>query len=213
VGVSGDAEASRGINVVGLAPALLLLPAEIDVQHQSSSQADEASSSPSATEPRRDGVLVVVDDSESSQLAVTYTGRMLAGCGGVDIHLVCIAPRVPARLLEFGGSEVPEKEERLDAELHRRQIRWMDLAEQGPEALLDAAGDLLRREGVDANRISTCVSSPLDLRADADEILLLARDEACQTIVVGHHLSNDDGEKLAHALIRRSEGHTIWAVV
>jgi len=195
-----------------LAPALLLLPAEIDVQHQSISEADEASSSRSATEPKRDGVLVVVDDSESSELAVTYTGRMLAGCGGVDIHLVCIAPRVPARLLEFGGAEVPEKEERLDAELHRRQLRWMDLAEQGPEALLDAAGDLLRREGVDANRISTCVSSPLDLRADADEILLLARDEACQTIVVGHHLSNDDGEKLAHALIRRSEGHAIWAV-
>jgi len=157
-------------------------------------------------------VLVVVDDSESSQLAVTYTGRMLAGCGSVDIHLVCIAPRVPARLLEFGGAEVPEKEERLDAELHRGQLRWMDLAEQGPEALLDAAGDLLRREGVDANRISTSVSSPLDLRADADEILLLAQDEACQTIVVGHHVSNDDGEKLAHALIRRSEGHTIWAV-
>jgi nucleotide-binding universal stress UspA family protein len=88
----------------------------------------------------------------------------------------------------------------------------MDLAEQGPEALLDAAGDLLRGEGVDADRISTCVSSPLDLRADADEILLLARDEACRTIVVGHYLSNDHGEKLAHSLIRRSEGHTIWAV-
>jgi len=53
--------------------------------------------------------------------------------------------------------------------------------------------------------------SPLDLRADAEEILLLAQDEGCQTIVVGHHLSNDDGEKLANALIR-SPGHTIWAV-
>ena len=159
----------------------------------------------------RDDVLVVVDDTESSRLAVRYTGRMLAGCTGIGIHLVCIAPRIPARLLEFGGSEVPDKERRLDAELHRRQDRWIDSAERTPDALLDAASEVLRQAGVGADRISTCVSSPLDLRADADEILLLARDEACQTIVVGHHVANEDGEKLAHALIR-SAGHTIWAV-
>jgi nucleotide-binding universal stress UspA family protein len=164
----------------------------------------------SQSDLKRDDVLVVVDDTESSKLAVGYTGRLLAG-SDIYIHLVCIAPRIPAGLLEFGGSERPKKEERLDAELHRRQLRWTDLAEQTPDAILDAAAEVLRRAGVGADRISTSVSSPLDLRADAEEILLLAQDEGCQTIVVGHHLSNDDGEKLAHALIR-SPGYTIWAV-
>jgi nucleotide-binding universal stress UspA family protein len=176
---------------------------------ENSDKTHETSSSQSGL--KRDDVLVVVDDTESSKLAVSYTGRMLAGCADTFVHLVCIAPRIPARLLEFGGSETSEKEERLDAELHRRQLRWTDLAEQTPDAILDAAADVLLRAGVEADRISTSVSSPLDLRADAEEILLLAQDEGCQTIVVGHHLSNDDGEKLAHALIR-SPGHTIWAV-
>jgi nucleotide-binding universal stress UspA family protein len=177
--------------------------------HQDNDTTFETSSSQS--DLKRDDVLVVVDDTESSKLAVSYTGRMLAGCADTYIHLVCIAARIPARLLEFGGSERPDKEERLDAELHRRQLRWTDLAEQTPDAILDAAADVLRRAGVEPDRISTSISSPLDLRADAEEILLLAHDEGCQTIVVGHHLSNDDGEKLANALIR-SPGHTIWAV-
>src|SRR5262249_44837581 len=129
----------------------------------------------------------------------------------VRIHLVSIAPRIPAGLLEFGGSERPQKEERLDAELHRGQRRWTDRAEQKPDALLDAAADALRRAGIEEHRTSASVSSPLDLRADAEEILLLARDEACQTIIVGRHLADEDGGKLARALIR-SPGHTIWAV-
>jgi nucleotide-binding universal stress UspA family protein len=158
-----------------------------------------------------DNVLVVVDDTESSRNAVSYTGRMLAGCAGARIHLVCLAPRIPAGLLETGGSEKAQREERLDAELHRRQLGWMDLAEQTPDALLDAAADVLLRAGVEESRISTSISSPLDLRADAEEILLLAQDEGCQTIVVGHHLSDEDGRKLAPALMR-SPGHTIWAV-
>ena len=50
---------------------------------------------------------------------------------------------------------------------------------------------------MDAQRIVTCVSSPLDARTEADEILLLARDEGCGTVVVGHQPTDGERTKLA----------------
>ncbi len=157
-------------------------------------------------------VLVVVDDTETSKRAVRYAGRILAGCHHIDIHLAFITTSLPPELLESGGSESPEQEERLNAELHERQRRWIAVAEKTPEAILDDARDLLRGAGVDDGRVSTCVSSPLDARSEADEILLLARDEQCQTVVVGYRPSKGEEKKLVQGLIQGSEGRAIWIV-
>jgi len=159
-----------------------------------------------------ENVLVVVSETDASHRAVEYIGRILGNSSNVDIHLVFFGTNLPPELLEFGGSETPETEERLDNELHERQRRWIAVADEGPEAVLDGARDLLRRSGVEASRISTCVSSPLDHRTDADEILLLAQDEQCDTVVVGQGPSDERGRKLAQSLMRRADGHAIWIV-
>ena len=68
------------------------------MQHQNSDNTSETSSPQSATHQTRNGLLLVVDGTESSKDAVGYTGRMLAGCD-IDIHLLFIARRVPSPAL------------------------------------------------------------------------------------------------------------------
>jgi hypothetical protein len=66
------------------------------------------------------------------------------------------------------------------------------------------------------NSAFTCVSSPLDAREAADEVLLLARDQDCDTVIVGHTpqswLSALGGGDLAEQLVRRAKGYAVWVI-
>ena len=119
-------------------------------------------------------LLVVVDGTEASTRVLEYVGRILTRRDQVDVHLAYIASRVPAALLESGGSELPEREEQLEADLRSEQRRWIAAVDTTPDRILRAAHAVLQRAGVTAARIHSCVSSPLDIRTVADEVLLLA---------------------------------------
>jgi nucleotide-binding universal stress UspA family protein len=129
---------------------------------------------------------------------------------------VYIAPRVPAELLESGGSEVPEREEQIEAELRAAQHGWIAAADAKPDVILRAARTALKRAGVPARRIHSCVSSPLDARTTADEVLLLARDAHCGTVVVGHRAHSWfrglGGGHLAEQLVRSAKGFAVWVI-
>lgn len=161
-------------------------------------------------------LLVIVDGTEASKRAVRYVGHLVAGRGNVEIHLARIAARMPSGLLESGGSEVPEREERIEAGLRLDQRRFTAGGERGAERILLLAREALKRAGVSAERIHTCMSSPLDVRAVVDEVLLLAHDERCRTIVVGHRahtwFRGLGGGHLAEQLVRKAEGYAVWVI-
>src|SRR5438093_9703499 len=57
-------------------------------------------------------ILIAVDDSEASYRAVTYVGSIIGGCEGFRVCLLHALSPLPRELLEFGGSEDPQQEER-----------------------------------------------------------------------------------------------------
>ena len=81
---------------------------------------------------------------------------------------------------------------------------------------LRAAQSNLHDAGVQEERIHASVSSPLDAREAADEVLLLARDHDCDTVIVGHTpqpwLSTLGGGDLAEQLVRRAKGYAVWVI-
>ena len=161
-------------------------------------------------------LLVVVDGTEASTRVLEYVGRVLTRRDQVDVHLAYIASRVPAALLESGGSELPEREEQLEADLRSEQRRWIAAVDTTPDRILRAAHAVLQRAGVTAARIHSCVSSPLDIRTVADEVLLLARDRQCRTVVVGHSAHSWfrglGGGHLAEQLVRSANGFAVWVI-
>ena len=161
-------------------------------------------------------LLVVVDGTDASRRALQYVGRILAGPDGVDCHLAYIAPRLPPELLESGGSEIPEREELIESAMRVEQRHWTAGIDKKADRVLRTAATMLQRAGVAAASIRTCVSSPLDARRTVDEVLLLARDEACRTVVVGHRahtwFRGLGGGHLAEQLVRSAKGFAVWVI-
>ncbi|HQX82258.1 MAG TPA: universal stress protein [Vicinamibacterales bacterium] len=161
-------------------------------------------------------LLVVVDATEASRRTLRYVGRMLANRVGVDCHLAYITPGLPPGLLESGGSELPEREKEIESALRGEQHRWMEKADKKTARIFRPARAILQRAGVAAAHIHTCVSSPFDAGRTVDEVLLLARDQGCGTVVVGHRahtwFRGLGGGHLAEQLVRIGKGFAIWVV-
>ena len=161
-------------------------------------------------------LLVVVDASEESARALQYVGKILVGRNRVDIHLTYISPHLEAALLESGGAEGAEREEQVESTVRAEQSRRMAMSDKKAWQILDAAQAMLQEEGVAATHIHSSVSSPLDARAAADEVILLARDQQCKTVVVGHRahtwFSGFGHGHLAEHLVRSADGFAIWVI-
>ena len=161
-------------------------------------------------------LLVVVDASDESKRVLHYLGRLLAQRDRVEFLLACIASRLPAELLESGGSETSEREEEIESALRVAQSQWIAVSDRQPERILRNARATLRRAGVTAARIHSCVSSPLDVRTVAEEVLLLAGDRRCGTVVVGHSAHSWfrglGAGHLAEQLVRSANGFAVWVI-
>ena len=160
--------------------------------------------------------LVVVDSTEASKRVLRYLGQLAAAGDQPEFHLAYIASRVPAELLETGGAETPDREEQIQSNLRHQQQAWMAGTDKKAWRVLRAAQSSLHNAGVEKQRIHACVSSPLDAREAADEVLLLARDQDCDTVIVGHTprswLSALGGGDLAEQLVRRAKGYAVWVI-
>jgi len=161
-------------------------------------------------------LLIVLDASEASRRVLQYIGQMLGGRERVEFALAFIAPRMPAQFLESGGSELPERELQIESDLRAQQNQWMSLNDSEPDRILRRARATLLRAGATAGRIHSCISSPLDARTVADEVLVLARDQKCRTIVVGHRahswVRGLGRRHLAEQLVRNAKGYAVWVV-
>jgi nucleotide-binding universal stress UspA family protein len=160
--------------------------------------------------------LVVVDATDTSKRVLRYLRQLASAGDQSEFHLAYIASRVPAELLETGGAETPDRAEQLQSNLRRQQRAWMAGTDKKGWRLFRAAQTYLHTAGVEKQRIHACVSSPLDTRAAADEVLLLARDQDCDTVIVGHTpqswLSALGGGDLSEQLVRCAKGYAVWVV-
>ncbi len=159
-----------------------------------------------------------MDESDATSKMLAYLGCVLAArAAGRDV-VVClgyILPTMPARLLEFGGDEDPRTERRLTKSLRQGQSQWTTDAEAASDRCFAKAQSELVRAGVPASAIETCLTSPLDQRSPADEVLILAREQQCGTIAIGRHSHGwfEGGrDHLAVHLVRDAEGLAIWVV-
>jgi len=160
--------------------------------------------------------LVVVDSTGLTQRVLNYLGRLASNGESPEFHLVYIGSRVPARLLETGGAERADREDELQSSLRRQQRAWMARADKQAWRILRAAESTLQHAGVEPQRIHASVSSPLDAREAVDEVLLLARDQGCDTVIVGHTahswLGALGGGDLPEQLVRRAKGYAVWVI-
>ena len=159
--------------------------------------------------------LLVVDDSEPSQRAIQYCAGVLSSCGSLKLYLACILPALPAALLEFGGSEDPEKEEQLQTGLHQDQERWLAAAREKAQRLVAETQRSLAN-GIPAAEFEVEYIEPETGRETGEEVIELAKQRGCSTIVAGHKSHSWFRELVGHDLVedllRGGEGLAICVV-
>ncbi len=172
----------------------------------------------SQTKSGQNRLLLVVDDSPSSKAAVHYVAKVLGHRRGFQVCLSHFLPPLPPILLEFGGSENPEKERQLDTQLRRDQQQWIETARKKAEPALDWARGRLRKAGLPATSLTARFSDPADEQDSASlEILDQARRNGCRTIVVGRrslpwYRRITAGKDLAKQLVEQGKNLTVWIV-
>lgn len=162
-------------------------------------------------------IMIAVDDSSSSLDAVTYVASLMGGRKDLSIRLLHVLPPMPARLLEFGGSEDPDQEARLSAELRQSQQQWTENAKRSASAAMDKAVRLFIDHGFAAQQVSAELCSSLHDRDDIVHVILqTANDWGCGTIVVGRRtlpwLQQLFARHIGEDLVRKAERYAVWVV-
>jgi nucleotide-binding universal stress UspA family protein len=161
-------------------------------------------------------ILVAIDDSAASRRAVNYVATFVRRRRGFRLCLVHVLSPLPAGLLEHEGSENPQKEAQLEAQLKTEQERWISDAKRAAQKGLSRASAILRNAGVPARNVQALFCEPAEGRACAEDILQMARECKCQTVVAGrqsvswfHELFSHD---LAEELMRCGKDFSVWLV-
>ena len=161
-------------------------------------------------------ILICVDNSDSSKQTVAYVAKIVSGKKGVRIRLFHVLQPMPPQLLEFGGSENPQEEEKLEEKQKNAQAEWQRKAEQDAQAGFLRARAILAKGRIPSKSVETqtlCCPGDENL---ADDIISEALTNKCGTVVVGRHffswLDRIFSYHVADKLIRKGEGLAIWVV-
>lgn len=130
--------------------------------------------------------------------------------------LLHVLPPIPPELLEFGGSEDPKTEQRLDEELKKDQAQWIEQAKQSAEPLIEKVKDIFLRVGVSTDMITTIFAESIHRPDYVRELLEAAHKQNCGTIAVGRKSYPSFSEMFHHhvgeELVRKGQGFAIWVV-
>ena len=148
--------------------------------------------------------------------AVAYVAQILGGRRGFRVCLAHTLPSPPAELMEFGGAEDPQKEEWLEARLRASRHLWVSAKKKHLSGSLDLAYANLRGAGFAHGEIEVHFCYPSDKGNAPKEILTLAQERGCHTVVVGRrslswlraHLQTNPADEL----VRLGKGFTTWVV-
>ena len=159
-------------------------------------------------------ILVAADASNASRRAIDYVIQMVGGRR--DIHVVLLHLELPPRMLEWGGSEDPEAEDRVSEERARDYRELEKNALEEGQALLTTMRKSLADNAIDVAALIVKFDEPLDPKQVAKDILATASKRDCGTVVVGRHtftglkrfFQHHVGEELVHT----GNGVTVWVV-
>lgn len=161
-------------------------------------------------------LLIVVDNSLASMRAVAYVAQILGGRRGFRVCLAHTLPSPPAAMMESGGAEDPQKEEWLEARLRASRHLWESAAKRKASGSLELAYANLRRAGFTRGEIEVRFCYPSDRKNAPKEIMALARERGCHTIVVGRRSLSWLRRLLqtnpADEIVRLGKGFTTWVV-
>ena len=161
-------------------------------------------------------LLVALDEHSISTELVKYLGKIISGKKDLEVCLLHMLAPLPPELREFRGSEDAKLEEQREMVVAGQ--RWTREAENAARPVFENAISILTRAGVPPNSIRRIVRQLVNHEDLTDDILKLAEENACQTIVVGRssfpwfketfhrHLA------LADKLVTKATGITIWVV-
>lgn len=164
--------------------------------------------------PANKRILIAVDRSAASRRAIDYVADTVgAQCG---FHVALLHLELPPRMLEWGGSEDADVEERVEAERENTYLKLEDKAIARGRALLQPMEARLTKKGIDVTGLLVEFEEPLDKKNIAAKILEAAREHQCGTIVVGRHSFSGLQRLFQHhvgeELVREGEKITIWVV-
>ena len=129
-------------------------------------------------------ILLAFDESSATAHAIEYVAR-LAQAGRVSQVVLCyVVGPIPPSLLEHGGGDTPEEEQRKQARLDRKRDTWVRAEEREAHPSLQVAREALRQAGLADDDI---VEKPVSIVHDEDlaqELLQASRRLGCQSIVV-----------------------------
>ena len=164
----------------------------------------------------KEKLLVTVDEQSASAQVVKYLGRIISGRKNLEVCLVHMLPPFPPQLREFRGSEDSDEEIELDREVDVSSKHWIRKAETAAQPVLKKATSILIREGVPADSIRCLMPQLVNHEDLTDDILKTAKENKCQTIVVGRSslpwIKETFRHHLADKLVRKASGITVWVV-
>lgn len=161
-------------------------------------------------------ILLAIEDSEASMKAVAYVAEMMRGHEAIHICLFHALPPIPPRLLEFGGTEDPQKEQVLRTELKSVQTEWIEKAKDAVQPSMTRAQAILQDHGVSQGQISTHFSHTIH-KLDIVRVILNAAEQFhCGTVVVGRHRLPWLQELFHHhtgqGLVEQGQELSVWVV-
>ena len=161
-------------------------------------------------------ILVAVDNSEASDRAVDYVAQMVEGGKGVQIVLFHVPAPMPPQLLEFGGAENPEREQRARAELRTAQGELVEEKARAAQPIFARAQTRFREAHIPEESVKAELFMPPAEQSLDASILQAARAHGCHTVVVGREAFSWPREFFqshgADKLMQQSDDLTLWIV-
>lgn len=163
-------------------------------------------------------ILIVLDDPSGRdwQQAANYAAGLLAGQGGIEVHLLLVLPPTPSEFLEYGSLEEMNRIAVTSAAHEGSHARWRDAAIAEVHPAMVRARQLLEEAGVPSDAVYEHYRESAHSRHVAQHAVDVARECGCDTIAMTHsHLAwyqrwgNADP---ANELLRKVEGMTLWFV-
>jgi nucleotide-binding universal stress UspA family protein len=165
---------------------------------------------------RNKRILVAVDDSKASMRAVSYVASIIQGKREYAVCLLHVLRSLPPELLEFGGSEDPETEEKLEKKLKDKREQWIEKAKTQAVPILKRAKATFKNAGIPANAVKMYFWLGTSGERVAADILDAGRLYKCNTVVVGRRsfswLKGIFSHHVADELIRKAHDLTVWVV-